>query len=154
MIKRILLTVTGLYLLTTTAKADGTLPFGDGTLPFDMAGTIVELDNNVPSLEQRLKISFQSRNPQSTSEKCLTSASRKHNIGGMVITSDNQNYRISSVCSSLAGNSREVLATKGAETLRLNGVLKDVGRYQNFSGTATIELNGYVKKQFNFEVQD
>ena len=150
--KHILISLTALFMLSLTAKADGTLPFGDGTLPFDMAGTIEPVGNGAP--EQRLNISFQSNRPQPASQKCKLPASRAHNIGGVVTTSDQQRFNISSVCSSQAGRTREVLATSGSQILRLKGELKDLGRYQNFSGTATIESNGSIKKQFRFDVQD
>ena len=150
--KHILLSLTAFLTVSLTAKADGTLPFGDGTLPFDMAGTIVSVGNSAP--EQRLNISFQSNQPQSPSLECQLPASRTHNIGGVVTTSDQQRFRISSVCSSQSGRTREVLATSGSQTLRLKGELNDIGRYQTFQGTATIESNGTINKQFRFDVQD
>lgn len=150
--KKLLTVLAAFLMLSITAKADGTLPFGDGTLPFDMAGTIVSVGDQRP--EQRLNISFQSNRPQSAAAKCGLSSSRTHQIGGVVTTSDQQSFRISSVCSSQSGGTREVLATKGTKILRLKGNLRNIGRYQNFSGTATIESNGVVQKQFKFDVQD
>lgn len=167
--KRVLSLITLSCLLSWQVKAgDGTLPFGDGTLPFNMAGTIsADQQGSAEFIEmffngsRSLGLSSQvfsesltlSSGPYAESGPCR----RPMNwfpFGGQLSVGQNS-YTIQGVCANgLQPGQRVVIASRGRETLHLEGNLRGPSNRQTFSGQATLSNGGQTVKTYRFTLSD